>query len=110
MKYAFIFITVAVVVNAIAGNRGLVQAWRLHREHQALSAEIARLTRENQRLDQQNRRLREDPKAIEEEARRRLGLIRKGERVYVIKDVASPSTPAPSRPAASSSPAEREAR
>ena len=35
----------------------------------------------------QARRLREDPPAIEEIARRELGLIRPGERVFIVKDV-----------------------
>ena len=36
------------------------------------------------------RRLREDPAAIEEIARRELGLIKPGERVFILKDVPLP--------------------
>ena len=44
----------------------------------------------NVRLAGQARRLREDPTAIEEVARRELGLIRPGEKVFIIKDVPPP--------------------
>ena len=39
------------------------------------------------------RRLTEDPAAIEEIARRDLGLIRPGEKVFIVKDLKSPAKP-----------------
>jgi cell division protein FtsB len=52
-----------------------------------MSATITQLRAENARLREVARRLREDPSAIEEIARRELGLIRPGERVFIVKDV-----------------------
>lgn len=52
-----------------------------------MSAAIARQRAENARLRDVVRRLREDPTAIEEIARRELGLIKPGERVFIVKDV-----------------------
>ena len=52
-----------------------------------MSATIARQRAENARLRETARRLREDPSAIEEIARRELGLIKPGERVFIVKDV-----------------------
>jgi cell division protein FtsB len=49
---------------------------------------VARQRVENARLREEARRLREDPDAIEEIARRELGLIRRGEKVFIIKDAA----------------------
>ena len=49
-------------------------------------ATVARQRAENARLREEARRLREDPDAIEEIARRELGLIRRGEKVFIIKD------------------------
>ena len=48
---------------------------------------LARSRSENARLREQARELREDPAAIEEIARRELGLIRPGEKLFIIKDV-----------------------
>jgi cell division protein FtsB len=60
---------------------------RARQEGDQLSATIARQRAENARLRDQARRLRDDPTAIEEIARRELGLIKPGERVFIIKDV-----------------------
>jgi len=65
---------------------------RARRQYDELSATIARQRMDNARLRDQARRLREDPAAIEEIARRELGLIKPGERVFIIKDV-SPAKP-----------------
>ena len=57
-----------------------------------LAAAIARQRAENARLREEARRLREDPRAIEEIARRELGLIKPGEKVFIIKDVPAAAT------------------
>ncbi len=61
------------------------------KEYDDLAASVVRARAENARLREEARRLREDPKAIEEIARRELGLIRPGEKVFIIKDVPPPS-------------------
>jgi len=76
----------AVVVDALIGDRGLVAMLRARHEYDELSASIARQRAENTRLRDTVRRLREDPAAIEEIARRELGLIRPGEKVFIVKD------------------------
>lgn len=63
------------------------------RQHDDLAATIARQRTENTRLREEARRLKEEPSAIEEIARRDLGLIRPGERVFIVKDLASPPQP-----------------
>ena len=45
---------------------------------------------ENQRLREQARRYREDPSAIEELARKDLGLIKPGEKLFIIRDQPAP--------------------
>ena len=62
---------------------------RARQEYDALSATIARQRADNARLREVARRLREDPSAIEEIARRELGLIKPGERVFIVKDLNS---------------------
>lgn len=61
---------------------------RARKHYVQLSSDIARQRAENDRLSEMARRLREDPKAIEEVARRNLGLIRPGEKVFIVKDLA----------------------
>jgi cell division protein FtsB len=85
-----IFVASVIVVDALVGERGLVAMLRARHEYDALSASIARQRAENARLRETARRLREDPTAIEEIARRELGLIKPGERVFIVKDLPPP--------------------
>ena len=88
-----IFVASAIVVDALVGDRGLVAMLRARREYDELSASVAQQRAENARLRETARRLREDPSAVEEIARRELGLIKPGERVFIIKDVPPPAKP-----------------
>ena len=83
-----------IIVDGLVGDRGLLAMLRARHEYDELAASIARQRADNARLRDQARRLREDPGAIEEIARRELGLIRPGERVFIVKDAA----PAKSQP------------
>ena len=87
------FVAVAVILDALLGDRGLVAMLRVRRQYQELSNTVARQRAENARLREEARRLREDPSAIEELARRELGLIRPGERVFIVKDLKAPPPP-----------------
>ena len=80
-----------VVIDAFVGDRGLAALVRTRQEHDHLAADVGSRRRENDRLREQIRRLRgEDPAAIEEIARRELGLIKPGERLFIILDVTGP--------------------
>jgi cell division protein FtsB len=82
-----------IIVDGLVGDRGLLAMLRARHEYDELAASISRQRAENARLRDQARRLREDPSAIEEIARRELGLIRPGERVFIVKDVPPAKTP-----------------
>jgi cell division protein FtsB len=85
--HALLFLAAAVIVlDALAGDRGLLAMLRVRREYRELAATVARARAENGRLAEQARRLREEPAAVEEVARRELGLIKPGEKVFIIKD------------------------
>jgi cell division protein FtsB len=86
-------IALVVVMDALAGDRGLLAMLRVRGQYNAMAATLARERAENARLAEQARRLRDDPTAIEEVARRELGLIKPGEKVFIIKDVAPPQGP-----------------
>ena len=60
---------------------------KARQQYQSLETSLARARVENAQLREQARQLREDPQAIEEIARRELGLIRPGEKLFIIKDV-----------------------
>jgi len=80
-------VATVIIVDGLVGDRGLLAMLRARHEYDDLSASIARQREENARLRDQARRLREDPTAIEEIARRELGLIKPGERVFIVKDI-----------------------
>ena len=82
-----LFVASVIIVDGLVGDRGLLAMLRARHEYDDLAASISRQRAENVRLRDQARRLREDPSAIEEIARRELGLIKPGERVFILKDV-----------------------
>lgn len=85
-----IFVASVIVVDGLVGDRGLLAILRARQEYDQLAATIAQQRAENNRLRDEARRLKDDPAAIEEVARRELGLIRPGERVFIIKDIPAP--------------------
>ena len=80
------FVAFVLVVDALFGNRGLLETMRARRQYAEVAADLARTRRENERLRDDIRRLREDPSAIEAVAREQLGLIRNGEVLFIIRD------------------------
>ena len=84
-----------IIVDALVGDQGLLAmlragrsttSWPRHRRQQA----------ENAALREEAGGSTEDPAAIEEIARRDLGLIRPGEKVFIVKDL--PHAPYAGRP------------
>ncbi len=84
VRLALTFVAALLGVNATVGERGLVETLRARREGAALVTSISALRVENARLRENARRLREEPSAIEALARRELGLMRRGEILFVI--------------------------
>lgn len=87
VQLLLIFVASVIIVDGLVGERGLLAMLRARREYDELAGTIARKRAENAQLRDEARRLREDPTAIEEIARRELGLIKPGEKVFIIKDV-----------------------
>ena len=88
-------LALTLVIESLFGTRGLSAMIEARRESGAVGADLDRLRAENQRLRADAKRLREDPAAIEEAARRDLGYMRPGEKVFIIRD----AKPAPVTPA-----------
>lgn len=87
VQLLLLFFGAIIIVDALVGDQGLLVMLRARRQHDELAAAIAGQKAENARLREEARRLTEDPAAIEEVARRELGLIRRGEKVFIIKDL-----------------------
>lgn len=92
LRLALLFCTVALVLNALVGEGGLTALLRAQREQEAVARALASARQRNHQLRDEVARLTSDAAAIEEAARRDLGLSRKGEIVFFVKD-------APARPA-----------
>ncbi len=84
------FVMAAMIVDGLFGDRGLLALVRVRGQHAALQAAVDRARGDNDRLRGQVQRMNDDPAAIEEEIRRNLGLIRPGEKLFILKDVPSP--------------------
>ena len=87
LRHALIFITLVIVIDAVAGEKGLLALLQARREYSALERSLDRARTENAELREMARRLREDSTAIEEQARRELGLIKPGEVLFIVKDI-----------------------
>lgn len=87
VRHVLVFVTLVIVVDAIAGEKGLLALLEARREYAALERSLERARAENAELRETARRLREDPAAIEEAARRELGLIKPGEVLFIVKDI-----------------------
>jgi cell division protein FtsB len=87
----FFFVVCVLAVDALVGDQGLVATIRARKQYDGLGADLARLRSENAGLRDEARRLREDPDAIEEIARRELGLMSPGEKLFIIQDIDPPA-------------------
>lgn len=87
VRYVLILVTIVLVIDAVVGEKGLLTLLKARREYRAVELALDRARSENAGLREEARRLREDPAAIEELARRELGLIKPGEKLFIIRDV-----------------------
>ena len=93
IRYVLMVLTAVVMIDSIVGEKGLLALIRARQELRALEHSVQAARVENQRMLEQARRYREDPATIEELARRDLGLIKPGEKLFIIRDL----PPAPPR-------------
>ena len=87
LQYLLVFISVLLIVVAVFGEKGLLELVRVRQQHQALEAALAQARANNMRLRNEVKRLNNDPSSIEEIARRELGLIKPGEKLFIVKDI-----------------------
>ena len=87
VRYLVVAVGCVLIIDALVGDRGFLAMLKARQQYRTLEASLARSRAENAQLREQARRLREDPQAVEDIARRELGLIRPGEKLFIIKDV-----------------------
>ncbi|MCC7242029.1 MAG: septum formation initiator family protein [Acidobacteria bacterium] len=86
--YLLLAITIVLVVDAVVGEKGLMAMLQARRQFDEVTRALERARADNIELRETARRLREDPAAIEALARKDLGLIRPGEKVFIVRDAA----------------------
>jgi len=86
-RAGLIVVTIVVLIDAIVGEKGLVALMRANDDKAAVVHELETVRLDNQRALEQARRYREDPATLEELARRDLGLIKPGEKLFIIRDL-----------------------
>lgn len=91
LRYGLLMLTTVVLIDSIVGEKGVLALMRTRHELRTLERTVQAARVENQRLLEQARRYREDPATIEELARRDLGLMKPGEKLFIIRDL--PSAP-----------------
>jgi cell division protein FtsB len=87
VQYLLVFVGCVLVLDALVGEKGLLEMLKKRQEFRALEQSLAGVRADNARLREEARRLQEDADAIEELARRQLGFIKPGEKLFILKDV-----------------------
>jgi cell division protein DivIC len=88
VQYALLAIGGIFFLDALVGDKGLVELVKTRQDFHSLQASLQKVRNENARLREEARLLREDADTIEKVARERLGLIKPGEKLFILKDVA----------------------
>ena len=76
-----------VLGDSLIGERGIIKTWQARQEARAEQQLLNRARAETVRLREDKRLLESDWPTIEDAARRELGLIKPGEKLFIIKDV-----------------------
>ena len=80
-----LLVSLILVANAILGERGVVALARAERDRAGLQEAIDSLRLENVRLHRYTRHLSESIRSIEALARGELGMIKRGEQLFIVK-------------------------
>ena len=86
VRYLIVAVGCVLIIDALVGDRGFLAMLKARQQYRTLETALTRSRAENAQLREEARELREDPKAIEAIARRELGLIRPGEKLFIVKD------------------------
>jgi cell division protein FtsB len=87
IEYTLVFVGCLVIIQGLVGEKGLLTMLKARQQYRALEASLHASKVENAQLRERARGLKEDPSMIEDLARRELGLIKPGEKLFIVKDV-----------------------
>lgn len=87
LRFLCIFITAVLLVDTVFGEKGVLARVKSERQLIAIEHALDEAREENAALRTEARRLREDASAIEALARGELGLIKPGEKLFIIRDI-----------------------
>ena len=94
VQYLIVFLGSVLVVDALVGDKGVLQMLKKRQELRLLDQDVAAARARNAQMRAEINRLKSDPAALEEIARKDLGLIKPGEKLFIIRD----APPADQRP------------
>jgi cell division protein FtsB len=86
IQYGLLFLGCLLFLDALVGEKGFVENLKAREQFQALERSLGRLKDDNERLRKEVELLRTDPQTIEGIARRELGLMKPGEKLFIVKD------------------------
>jgi cell division protein FtsB len=86
VQYGLLFLGCLLFLDALVGEKGFVENLKARQQYQALERSLGRLKDDNARLRTDVELLRTDPETIEGIARRELGLMKPGEKLFIIRD------------------------
>jgi len=86
IHYVLVAMTVVLLVDAVFGDKGLLALLQAQKQFAAVERALQQSRDDNAQLRQMARRLREDPSAIEAVAREQLGLIKPGEKLFIVRN------------------------
>jgi cell division protein FtsB len=94
VQYLLVFLGSVLVIDALVGDKGVLQMLKKRQDLRALDQAVDATRVQNAQMRTEIERIKTDPTAIEEIARKDLGLIKPGEKLFIIRDAA----PADQRP------------
>ena len=94
VQYLLVFLGSVLVIDALVGDKGVLQMLKKRQDLRALDQDVAAARARNAQMRAEIDRLNNDPAALEEIARKNLGLIKPGEKLFIIRD----APPADQRP------------
>lgn len=91
VRWSVVLLALAIIIDAVVGERGLLAMLRAREQYEQNEMALQQRRTENARLRDEADRLMTDPAALEELARGELGLMRPGEKVFIVKDIKPPA-------------------
>ena len=93
VQYLIVLVGCVLFVDALVGDKGVLQMLKKRQDARLLDQSVVEAKNRNARLWAEVRRLKTDLSAIEELARRELGMMKPGEKLFIIKDAPPADTP-----------------